>query len=74
MEADDRFDYGKLDQDFLQFDELDKTIDDYFDEESDSYTRLDYDALGGDFLRDLLDVVKNSNAPWEIFQISKVWV
>lgn len=58
MEADDRFDYGKLDQDFLQFDELDKTIDDYFDEESDSYTRLDYDALGGDFLRDLLDVVE----------------
>ena len=58
MIEDERFDYGKLDQDFLQFDELDKTIDDYFDEADDVYTRLDYDALVADFLRDILDIVE----------------
>lgn len=52
-----RFDYGQLDADFLAFDELDKDIDDYFDD-GDEFNRLDYDALGGDFLVDLLDIIE----------------
>ena len=51
-----RFDYGKLDADFLAFDELDKDYEDYLEE--DDFTRLDYDALGGDFLVDLLDIIE----------------
>ena len=51
-----RFDYGQLDADFLAFDELDKDYEDYLEE--DDFTRLDYDALGGDFLVDLLDIIE----------------
>lgn len=51
-----RFDYGKLDADFLAFDELDKDYEDYLEE--DDFSRLDYDALGGDFLVDLLDIIE----------------
>jgi len=49
-------DLGALDVDFLEFDELDKTYDDYVGE--DTFTRLDYDALDGNFLVDLLDEVE----------------
>lgn len=51
-----RFDYGQLDADFLAFDELDKDYEDYLEE--DDFTRLDYDALGVDFLVDLLDIIE----------------
>jgi len=51
-----RFDYGKLDADFLAFDELDKDYENYLEE--DDFNRLDYDALGGDFLVDLLDIIE----------------
>lgn len=51
-----RFDYGQLDADFLAFDELDKDYEDYLEE--DDFNRLDYDALGGDFLVDLLDIIE----------------
>ena len=49
-------DMGSLDADFLEFDELEKTYDDYAGGEI--YTRLDYDALGADLLVDLLDEVE----------------
>ncbi|MAI05371.1 MAG: hypothetical protein CMA07_06630 [Euryarchaeota archaeon] len=49
-------DLGALDVDFLEFDELDKTFDDYVGD--DTFTRLDYDALDGNFLVDLLDEVE----------------
>ncbi|MDC0889169.1 FecR domain-containing protein [bacterium] len=51
-----RFDYGQLDADFLAFDELDKDYENYLEE--DDFNRLDYDALGGDFLVDLLDIIE----------------
>jgi hypothetical protein len=53
---DQQFDMGALDMDFLEFNELEKGIDEYY--KDDEYTRLDYDALGVDFLVDLLDVVE----------------
>ena len=49
-------DMGALDVDYLQFDELEKDFDDYVDEGE--YTRLDFDALGGDYLTDVQDVVE----------------
>ena len=49
-------DMGSLDADFLEFDELEKSYDDYAGGEV--YTRLDYDSLGADFLVDLLDEVE----------------
>ena len=50
-------DQGILDVDFLEYNELDKTIDDYYEEDKD-YNRLDVDFLAGEFLPDLLDVVE----------------
>ena len=50
-------DMGSLDADFLEFDELEKTYDDYAGGEE-IFTRLDYDALGADLLVDLLDEVE----------------
>lgn len=55
-DQDGGLDYGALDYDFLEFDELDKSYDDYTGE--DTFTRLDYDALDGNFLVDLLDEVE----------------
>jgi hypothetical protein len=49
-------DMGSLDADFLQFDELEKSYDDYA--EDPVYTRLDYDALDSELLVDLLDEVE----------------
>ncbi len=49
-------DMGVLDMDYLQFDGLDGTIEDYIEE--DETTRLDYDFLKSDLLVDLLDVVE----------------
>jgi len=49
-------DMGVLDMDYLEFDGLDGTIEDYI-EESET-TRLDYDFLESDMLVDLLDVVE----------------
>jgi hypothetical protein len=49
-------DMGALDFDFLEYDGLDGTIEDYI-EESET-TRLDYDFLESDMLVDLLDVVE----------------
>jgi hypothetical protein len=49
-------DMGSLDADYLQFDELEKSYDDYA--EDSVYTRLDYDALDSDLLVDLLDEVE----------------
>jgi hypothetical protein len=49
-------DMGSLDADYLQFDELEKSYDDYV--EDSVYTRLDYDALDSDLLVDLLDEVE----------------
>lgn len=56
VEEDGGTDLGALDVDFLEFDELDRTFDDYVGE--DTFTRLDYDALDGNFLVDLLDEVE----------------
>lgn len=56
MQDDQNIDMGALDKDFLEFDELEKTYDDYVGGEA--YTRLDYDALSGEFLTDLQDVVE----------------
>ena len=53
-------DKGVLDVDFLEFNELEKDIDDYA-EESDEYTSLDIDALNVEFLTDVLDVVEALN-------------
>ena len=50
-------DQGVLDIDFLEYNELDKDIDDYTEEEED-FNRIDIDYLAGDFLPDLLDVVE----------------
>ena len=50
-------DQGLLDIDFLEYNELEKNIDDYYEEEQD-YNRIDIDYLAGDFLPDLLDVVE----------------
>jgi hypothetical protein len=49
-------DMGALDFDYLAFDELEKDFDDYVDEGE--YTRLDFDALGADYLTDVQDVVE----------------
>ena len=46
-------DQGILDVDFLEYNELDKTIDDYYEEDKD-YNRIDVDFLAGEFLPDLL--------------------
>lgn len=56
VEEDGGTDMGALDVDFLEFDELEKDFDDYAQE--DTFTRLDYDALDGNFLVDLLDEVE----------------
>ena len=56
LKDDQNIDMGALDTDFLEFDELEKTYDDYAG--GDQYTRLDYDALSGEFLTDLQDVVE----------------
>lgn len=56
VDQDGGLDYGALDYDFLEFDELDKSYEDYTGE--DTFTRLDYDALDGNFLVDLLDEVE----------------
>ena len=56
LKDDQNIDMGALDADFLEFDELEKTYDDYAG--GDPYTRLDYDALSGEFLTDLQDVVE----------------
>lgn len=50
-------DQGVLDVDFLEYNELDKDIDDYMEEEED-FNRIDIDYLAGDFLPDLLDIVE----------------
>lgn len=50
-------DQGVLDVDFLEYNELEKDIDDYMEEEED-FNRIDIDYLAGDFLPDLLDVVE----------------
>jgi len=50
-------DQGVLDIDFLEYNELDKDIEDYLEEEED-FNRIDIDYLAGDFLPDLLDVVE----------------
>ena len=49
-------DMGILDMDYLAFDGLDGTIEDYIEEEE--TTRLDYDFLQSDLLVDLLDVIE----------------
>lgn len=51
-------DQGILDIDFLEYNELDKNIDDYYEEDKDYYNRIDVDFLAGEFLPDLLDVVE----------------
>ena len=58
--ADDKNeDSGILDVDFLEFNELEKDIEDYLDEEGDARSgRIDIDYLAGDFLPDLLDVIE----------------
>ncbi len=56
VDEDGGTDMGALDVDFLEFDELEKDFDDYAQE--DTFTRLDYDALDGNFLVDLLDEVE----------------
>ena len=50
-------DQGILDVDFLEYNELDKTIDDYYEEDKE-YNSIDVDFLAGEFLPDLLDVVE----------------
>ena len=50
-------DQGVLDIDFLEYNELDKDIEDYLEEEED-FNRIDIDYLAGDFLPDLLDIVE----------------
>jgi len=54
---DANYDQGVLDIDFLEYNELDKDIDDYAEGEED-FNRIDIDYLAGDFLPDLLDVVE----------------
>ena len=49
-------DMGVLNMDYLQFDGLDGTIEDYIEE--DETTRLDYDFLRSDLLVDALDVIE----------------
>jgi len=56
IEQEENADMGALDVDFLAFDELEKTYDDYAG--GDQYTRLDYNALDVDLLTDLLDEVE----------------
>lgn len=53
-------DKGVLDVDFLEFNELEKDIDDYAEEDGE-YTSLDIDALNVEFLTDVLDVVEALN-------------
>jgi len=57
VQDDSNDDQGVLDIDFLEYNELDKDIEDYLEEEED-FNRIDIDYLGGDFLPDLLDVVE----------------
>ena len=56
LQDEQNVDMGALDFDFLEYDGLDGTIEDYI-EESET-TRLDYDFLESDMLVDLLDVVE----------------
>jgi hypothetical protein len=56
MLDDENTDMGSLDADYLAFDELEKTFDDYAG--GDYYARLDYDALDVNLLTDLLDEVE----------------
>ena len=51
-------DQGILDIDYLEYNELEKDIEDYLDEDYDARDKLNYNALAGDFLPDLLDVVE----------------
>jgi hypothetical protein len=51
-------DQGILDIDYLEYNELEKDIEDYLDEDYDARDRLNYNALANDFLPDLLDVVE----------------
>ena len=57
VQEDTNDDQGILDVDFLEYNELEKDIDDYLEEEED-FNRIDIDYLAGDFLPDLLDVVE----------------
>jgi hypothetical protein len=57
VEEDSNQDQGVLDVDFLEYNELEKDIDDYLEEEED-FNRIDIDYLAGDFLPDLLDIVE----------------
>jgi len=57
VEEDSNQDQGVLDVDFLEYNELEKDIDDYLEEEED-FNRIDIDYLAGDFLPDLLDVIE----------------
>ena len=50
-------DQGILDINFLEYNELDKNIDDYYEEDAE-YNRIDVDFLAGEFLPNLLDVVE----------------
>ena len=50
-------DQGILDIDFLEYNELDKNIDDYYEEDAE-YNRIDVDFLAGEFLPNLLDIVE----------------
>ena len=51
-------DQGILDIDYLEYNELEKDIEDYLDEDYDARDKLNYNALASDFLPDLLDVVE----------------
>ena len=55
LQDEQNVDMGALDFDFLQYDGLDGTLEDYIDESE--TTRLDYDFLESDLLVDLLDVI-----------------
>jgi hypothetical protein len=57
VEEDSNQDQGVLDIDFLEYNELEKDIEDYLEEEED-FNRIDIDYLAGDFLPDLLDVIE----------------
>jgi hypothetical protein len=57
VEDDSNQDQGVLDIDFLEYNELEKDIEDYLEEEED-FNRIDIDYLAGDFLPDLLDVIE----------------
>ena len=57
VEDDSNQDQVVLDIDFLEYNELEKDIEDYLEEEED-FNRIDIDYLAGDFLPDLLDVIE----------------